>query len=108
MTPVTNARTLAIEVAIVELTLAIRVSRLADVPALAAAIAIELTEAIASKFVFVSADTAAIAELLLAMLVAIAELTVAILVSSVADVPALAYVAASRTAIAEELAATDV
>ena len=52
--------------------------------------------------------TDVIAELLFAILVAIVELTAAILVSSVADVLALAYVAASRTAIAEELAATDV
>jgi hypothetical protein len=52
--------------------------------------------------------TAAIAALLLAIDVAKVELTVAIRVSSVADVLALAYVAASRTAIAEELAATDV
>jgi hypothetical protein len=67
-----------------------------------------IVELLFAILVAIVADNEAIAELLLEIDVAIVELTAAILVSSVADVLALAYVAASRTAIAEELAATDV
>jgi hypothetical protein len=67
-----------------------------------------IVELLFAILVAIVADNEAIAELLLEIDVAIVELTAAILVSSVADVLTLAYVAASRIAIAEELAATDV
>jgi len=67
-----------------------------------------IVELLFAILVAIVADNEAIAELLLEIDVAIVELTAAILVSSVADVLTLAYVAASRSAIAEELAATDV
>ena len=79
----------------------ILVCKLADVAALALVSAKTDTE-------LIRVFTEVIAALLLLILVAIVELTAAIRVSSVADVLALAYVAASRTAIAEALAATDV
>lgn len=77
--------TLAILVAIVELTAAIRVSNVADVPALAAANAIVLTDDIASKLVLVSTDTASIRVLSVADVEAKVEDTPAIRVSNVAE-----------------------
>jgi len=67
------------------LTAAIRVSKVADVPALAAANAIVLTDDIASKLVLVRTDTASMRVLSVADVEAKVEDTPAIRVSSVAE-----------------------
>jgi hypothetical protein len=97
---------LPILVAIVEDTVAIRVSSVAEVPALAAAIAIAFTELIASKFVCVRTETAAMAELLLAIDVAIVLDTVAILPSNVADTLAILVANVADTAANSALVGT--
>ena len=98
--PPDSGKWLAMLVAIVELTVAIRVSSVADVPALAAAIAIALTDVIAAEFT-------AIAELFAAILTLAVDNPTETVLILVVKTPEVDTSAADTTLIAEALTAIE-